>query len=63
MTLYLPCATCRAPLIPSRACMCDEFCPCDGDGQIWLDGDEAACDCGTTCIVDTSDGTAQAVVK
>ena len=75
--LYLPCANCLAPLIPSRACMCDRWCPCgeagcsnndrhcpcDGDGQVWLDGDEAACDCGTTCIVDVSGGTAQAVIK
>ena len=77
MTLYLPCVTCRTPLLPSRACMCDRWCPCGvadcdnndrhcpcgGGGQVWLDGDEAACDCGTICIVDTSDGTAQAVVK
>ena len=77
MTLYLPCVTCRAPLIPSRPCMCDQWCPCGelgcdnndrhcpcgGTGQVWLDADEAECDCGTICIVVVDAGVAQAAER
>jgi len=76
-TRYLPCAACRAPLIPSRPCLCDEFCPCGeaqcsnndrhcpcgGTGQVWLEDDEATCACGVACRVTIRDGVAVGAVE